>query len=112
MPLYGDDQSESTSGGFDGWSTAGRGCLLASCGRSLLREIALLRWALEDVVGRVSGQRLNANQFPTFLAKRVEVATSKGAAPLVADERLQTLAGDAPAIINIRNFISPLLCPV
>src|SRR5258707_1427009 len=92
---------------FDRWA-AGRLPLRGAGRWILLDEIALLGDALEDVVGGIACQRLNTHQFPTIFAQRIHIAARKGASALVIRAKsLQTFAGNAPPVIDIRNFICP-----
>src|SRR5579863_686528 len=95
------------SGSLDGRAAA-CGSSLAGSSRSLFREIAFLGRSLEDIIGRVRGQRLNPHQFPALLAQGIEIAARKRAAPLVSNQGLKSLAGNPPAIIDICYFIRPL----
>src|SRR5579875_587459 len=84
--------------------------LLRAALEGRIGEIALLRGPLKDVVGRIAGERLNADQFPAIFAQTVEVAARERTAALVANQRLYALGRDAATIINIHNLVGPLLC--
>src|SRR5579883_1043285 len=95
---------------LDGGAAGSLGLLLRLC-RGLIGVVALLGRALEDVVGGIGSQRLDADQFPSLFAQAVEIATrERRIALIVALERLVALRRSTPAIINICDFICPLLC--
>src|SRR5450631_1968913 len=82
---------QNSSGCFYSWTTArcflggSWWCFLRCCRWSLFCIVALLRWSLKDVVCGISGQGLDANQFPVLASQIIEVATGKSAASLVAN---------------------------
>src|SRR5579859_6954467 len=90
------------------------GILLLSSSGSLGGEFTFLCGTLENVVGRISCQWLNAHKLPAIFAKAIHVAASKRATPLgrtlliYANQRFNPFNRNTPTIINICNLVRPL----
>src|SRR5262249_4768430 len=73
-------------------------------------EIAFLCGTLENVIGRIGRQGLNAHKLPALLTKSTHIATGERATPLIRSyERFDSFDRDTPTVVNIYYLICPLI---